>query len=107
MAAHIDFLLGKTSLPLSFIVVIPEGLDKLAGDKMMSSPFFRKDLILVYGNHQYVSGYQHLSGVKDNLYTSSHTTQLFFFQNDAGFALWPPTSEKIRKLKATLEVLTV
>lgn len=37
-------------------------------------------------------------------YVVPHGTELFFLQNDAGFAKWPPTQEKIDRFKASLGI---
>ena len=105
MADRIDYLLEKSSKPLSFIVFIPEWLSPPTPGliKMEKSVFKKIDFNIENGKHQYISGSQHVSeNAEKNLYTSVHNTRVFFLQNENGFKKWPPSEENVNKLKASM-----
>ena len=107
MADRIDYLLGKTKSPLSFIVFIPEWLVPPTPGlvKMENSVYNRKHFNAENGNHQYISGSQHLSvKSKNDLYKSVHNTRIFFLQNDQGFSCWPPSEQNIQILKIAIHI---
>ena len=107
MAERIDFLLGKSSKPLSFIVFIPEWLHPPTPGlvKMEKSVYNRSWFNIDGGKHRYISGSQHVAqNANMNMYTSVHHTRVFFLQNVNGFKKWPPTEEKLTKLRASMEL---
>ena len=100
MIDHIDYLLESSQQPLSFIVFIPERLegDDPNADKLKKSKFLKKSVIVLYNQHQYVSGAQHMLDKSKDVsinYDPCHNTQIFFLQNKAGNEKWTPSQEKI------------
>ena len=107
MSDRIDYLLRKTSKPLSFIVFIPEWLEPPTPGlvKMEKSIFNRAYFNIENGKHQYISGSQHLSDIEENnLYTSVHNTRVFILQNENAFKSWPPDKDSINKLKTAMTI---
>jgi hypothetical protein len=107
MAYRIEVLLANNSKPLSFIVFIPEWLHPPTPGlvKMEQSVFNRFCLNIARGKHRYISGSQHVEeNANRNVYTSVHNTRVFFLQNANGFKKWPPTEEKLIRLKASTEL---
>ena len=108
MADRIDYLLSRTSLPLSFIVFIPQSHFSISGNsKLENSTFYRGGFTVEYGNHQYISGFQHVSKKCQNLYTAAHTSHVFFLQNNNGFGLWPPNEQNLIKLKNAMKIIVI
>lgn len=105
MIEHIEKLLSNSNRPLSFVIFIPEKIkgDNLNADKIKESKYLRETVIVLYRDHQYVSGAQHLPTKSNNLlYDPCHNTQIFFLQNNAGYEKWKPTSEKIDLLQKAM-----
>ena len=107
MADRIEELLGKTLLPLTFVVFIPEWLypPAIGLVKMLDSKFKTETFIANKGEHEYISGSQYLK--LDNnpgiSYTAVHETRVIVLQNDAGREKWPTTEPKIEKLKESMK----
>lgn len=99
MLSHIENLLSNSSNPLSFIIFIPERIngEDLNVDRIRKSKFLRETFIVLYNQHRYVSGAQHLQEKPRHMkfYDPCHNTQVFILQNKAGFEKWKPTQEKI------------
>eukprot|EP00501_MAST-03F_sp_TOSAG23-6_P001803 GSMAST32.ASY1.ANO1.1881.1 assembled CDS len=106
MAERIDVLLEQSQRPLSFIVFVPDWYDPPLPAKitMEKSKFLRADLVAPGNGHTYVVGLQHkpLAQGRKRYYKVPHGTHLYWMQNDAGFAKWPPTKEKLAKLQKAL-----
>ncbi|XP_068451051.1 mRNA (2'-O-methyladenosine-N(6)-)-methyltransferase [Clinocottus analis] len=102
MVTHFEELLEKSSEPLSFIVFVPEWRDPVtpALTRMEASRFLRHQLNVPAFEHEYRSGSQHLCKRDEMYYRAVHGTAVIFLQNDAGFAKWAPTSERLAELMA-------
>nr|XP_060627566.1 mRNA (2'-O-methyladenosine-N(6)-)-methyltransferase [Anolis sagrei ordinatus] len=105
MVTHFEKLLGASSEPLSFIVFIPEWRDPPtpALTRMEQSSFKRHQLILPAFDHEYRSGSQHLCKKEEMYYKAVHNTAVLFLQNEAGFAKWEPTPERLQELVAAFK----
>uniref|UniRef100_H3BHH4 mRNA (2'-O-methyladenosine-N(6)-)-methyltransferase n=2 Tax=Latimeria chalumnae TaxID=7897 RepID=H3BHH4_LATCH len=102
MVSHFEKLLGSSNEPLSFIVFIPEWRDPPtpALTRMEESKFKRHQLVVPAFEHEYRSGSQHICKKEDMYYKAVHGTAILFLQNDAGFAKWEPTQERVQELLA-------
>ncbi|XP_067652155.1 mRNA (2'-O-methyladenosine-N(6)-)-methyltransferase-like [Haliotis asinina] len=100
MVDHFENLLVESHEPLSFIVFIPEWRDPPteALMRLESSRFKRRQITFPAFEHQYRDGFQHVCPKQDMNYKSAHGTLVIFLQNDAGFAKWGPTPERIKEL---------
>uniref|UniRef100_A0A4W6FG15 mRNA (2'-O-methyladenosine-N(6)-)-methyltransferase n=1 Tax=Lates calcarifer TaxID=8187 RepID=A0A4W6FG15_LATCA len=100
MVTHFEDLLDQSSEPLSFIVFVPEWRDPVtpALTRMEGSRFLRHQLSVPAYEHEYRSGSQHIC--KRCYYRAVHGTAVLFLQNDAGFAKWAPTPERLAELTA-------
>uniref|UniRef100_A0A3P9KEG6 mRNA (2'-O-methyladenosine-N(6)-)-methyltransferase n=1 Tax=Oryzias latipes TaxID=8090 RepID=A0A3P9KEG6_ORYLA len=102
MVTHFEDLLEQSSEPLSFIIFIPEWRDPVtpALTRMEESRFLRHQLSVSAYEHEYRSGSQHVCKREDMYYRAVHGTAVLFLQNDAGFAKWAPTPERLAELTA-------
>ncbi|XP_037346421.2 mRNA (2'-O-methyladenosine-N(6)-)-methyltransferase [Pungitius pungitius] len=102
MVAHFEALLNKSSEPLSFIVFVPEWRNPVtpALTRMEASRFLRHQLNIPAFEHEYRSGSQHICKRDEMYYRAVHGTAVLFLQNDAGFAKWGPTPERLAELMA-------
>ncbi|XP_034387992.1 mRNA (2'-O-methyladenosine-N(6)-)-methyltransferase [Cyclopterus lumpus] len=102
MVTHFEALLEKSSEPLSFIVFVPEWRDPVtpALTRMEGSRFLRHQLNIPAFEHEYRSGSQHICKRDEMYYRAVHGTAVLFLQNDAGFAKWAPTPERLAELMA-------
>ncbi|XP_054472309.1 LOW QUALITY PROTEIN: mRNA (2'-O-methyladenosine-N(6)-)-methyltransferase [Anoplopoma fimbria] len=102
MVTHFEELLEKSSEPLSFIVFVPEWRDPVtpALTRMEASRFLRHQLNVPAFEHEYRSGSQHICKRDEMYYRAVHGTAVIFLQNDAGFAKWAPTPERLAELLA-------
>ncbi|XP_040059067.2 mRNA (2'-O-methyladenosine-N(6)-)-methyltransferase [Gasterosteus aculeatus] len=102
MVAHFEELLDKSSEPLSFIVFVPEWRNPVtpALTRMEASRFLRHQLNVPAYEHEYRSGSQHICKRDELYYRAVHGTAVLFLQNDAGFAKWAPTPERLAELLA-------
>ncbi|XP_056292666.1 mRNA (2'-O-methyladenosine-N(6)-)-methyltransferase isoform X6 [Pseudoliparis swirei] len=100
MVTHFQALLEKSSEPLSFIVFVPEWRDPVtpALTRMEASRFLRHQLNIPAFEHEYRSGSQHICKREEMYYRAVHGTAVLFLQNDAGFAKWAPTAERLAEL---------
>ncbi|XP_074529420.1 mRNA (2'-O-methyladenosine-N(6)-)-methyltransferase isoform X2 [Halichoeres trimaculatus] len=102
MVTHFEELLEKSSEPLSFIVFVPEWRDPPtpALTRMEASRFLRHQMSVPAYEHEYRSGSQHICKREEMYYRAVHGTAVLFLQNDAGFAKWGPTPERLAELMA-------
>ncbi|XP_071773579.1 mRNA (2'-O-methyladenosine-N(6)-)-methyltransferase [Centroberyx gerrardi] len=102
MVTHFEDLLQRSNEPLSFMVFVPEWRDPVtpALSRMEASRFLRHQLSVPAYEHEYRSGSQHLCKREDMYYKAVHGTAVLFLQNDAGFAKWAPTPERLAELMA-------
>uniref|UniRef100_A0A665X9V6 mRNA (2'-O-methyladenosine-N(6)-)-methyltransferase n=1 Tax=Echeneis naucrates TaxID=173247 RepID=A0A665X9V6_ECHNA len=102
MVKHFEELLDQSSEPLSFIVFVPEWRDPVtpALTRMEASRFLRHQLSIPAYEHEYRSGSQHTCKREEMYYRAVHGTAVLFLQNDAGFAKWAPTPERMAELMA-------
>ncbi|XP_035679129.1 mRNA (2'-O-methyladenosine-N(6)-)-methyltransferase-like isoform X1 [Branchiostoma floridae] len=100
MAEHFERLLATSSEPLSFLVFIPEWRDPPipALLRMENSIFKRKTVVVPAFEHEYRSGLQHVCSGSDLYHKSVHGTLVLILQNEAGFAKWGPTDERVKGL---------
>uniref|UniRef100_A0A3Q2QEP4 mRNA (2'-O-methyladenosine-N(6)-)-methyltransferase n=1 Tax=Fundulus heteroclitus TaxID=8078 RepID=A0A3Q2QEP4_FUNHE len=100
MVTHFEELLNQSSEPLSFIVFVPEWRDPVtpALTRMEASRFLRHQLNIPAYDHEYRSGSQHVCKRDEMYYRAVHGTAVLFLQNDAGFAKWAPTPERLAEL---------
>uniref|UniRef100_A0A8C6L4L5 mRNA (2'-O-methyladenosine-N(6)-)-methyltransferase n=1 Tax=Nothobranchius furzeri TaxID=105023 RepID=A0A8C6L4L5_NOTFU len=100
MVTHFEDLLDQSSEPLSFIIFVPEWRDPVtpALTRMEGSRFLRHQLSIPAYEHEYRSGGQHICKREDMYYRAVHGTAVLFLQNDAGFAKWAPTPERLAEL---------
>ncbi|XP_029006767.2 mRNA (2'-O-methyladenosine-N(6)-)-methyltransferase isoform X2 [Betta splendens] len=102
MVTHFEELLDQSSEPLSFIVFVPEWRDPVtpALTRMEESRFLRHQLSIPAYEHEYRSGSQHICKRDEMYYRAVHGTAVLFLQNNAGFAKWGPTPERLAELTA-------
>ncbi|CAH1779043.1 unnamed protein product [Owenia fusiformis] len=100
MCDHFENLLAESQEPLSFIVFIPDWRDPPteALIRLESSRFNKKQVVIKPYEHEYRHGFQHQCSKDDMDIKSSHGTLVIFLQNDAGYARWGPTQEKVKDL---------
>ncbi|XP_073809092.1 mRNA (2'-O-methyladenosine-N(6)-)-methyltransferase isoform X2 [Danio rerio] len=106
MVTHFEDLLGRSSEPLSFIIFVPEWRDPPtpALTRMEASRFRRHQMTVPAFEHEYRSGSQHICKREEIYYKAIHGTAVIFLQNNAGFAKWEPTTERIQELLAAYKV---
>ncbi|GFR12269.1 mRNA [Trichonephila clavata] len=97
---HFEKVLSASPEPLSFIVFISECRDPVPSflTKIEASRFKRKQLLIPAYDHEYRHGFQHVIPKSEICQRSIHGTQVFFLQNDSGYARWGPTPERIDAL---------
>uniref|UniRef100_A0A667YV86 mRNA (2'-O-methyladenosine-N(6)-)-methyltransferase n=1 Tax=Myripristis murdjan TaxID=586833 RepID=A0A667YV86_9TELE len=102
MVTHFEDLLERSNEPLSFMVFVPEWRDPVtpALSRMEGSRFLRHQLSVPAYEHEYRSGSQHLCKREEMYYKAVHGTAVLFLQNEAGFAKWAPTPERLAELLA-------
>uniref|UniRef100_A0A8C6L937 mRNA (2'-O-methyladenosine-N(6)-)-methyltransferase n=1 Tax=Nothobranchius furzeri TaxID=105023 RepID=A0A8C6L937_NOTFU len=108
MVTHFEDLLDQSSEPLSFIIFVPEWRDPVtpALTRMEGSRFLRHQLSIPAYEHEYRSGGQHICKREDMYYRAVHGTAVLFLQNDAGFAKWAPTPERLAELTTASRVFS-
>ncbi|MCI4375245.1 hypothetical protein PGIGA_G00107120 [Pangasianodon gigas] len=106
MVTHFEELLENSSEPLSFIIFVPEWRDPPtpALTRMETSRFRRHQMSVPAFEHEYRSGSQHICKREEMYYKAIHGTAVIFLQNNAGFAKWEPTSERIQELLAAYKI---
>ncbi|XP_015271989.1 PREDICTED: phosphorylated CTD-interacting factor 1 [Gekko japonicus] len=72
--------------------------DGYFGSRGEQSRFKRHQLILPAFDHEYRSGSQHVCKKEEMYYKAVHNTAVIFLQNNAGFAKWEPTAERLQEL---------
>uniref|UniRef100_U5EVH2 Putative pdx1 c-terminal inhibiting factor 1 n=1 Tax=Corethrella appendiculata TaxID=1370023 RepID=U5EVH2_9DIPT len=97
---HIDRLLTDSPEPLSFILFLPEWKEPVIQclSKIEDSHFKRKQVVVMAMEHEYRHGYQHILPKSDVNIKSVHGTMVVWLQNNAGFARWGPTENRIDAL---------
>ncbi|BFZ13338.1 hypothetical protein BsWGS_16377 [Bradybaena similaris] len=106
MVDHMESLLSETNEPLSFIVFIPDWRDPPpeALIKLENSKFKRKQFVFPAFEHEYRHGFQHLPSARNEMNCKAiFGTLVVFLQNDAGYARWTPTEEKIKELTQAIK----
>ncbi|KAL7833133.1 hypothetical protein SRHO_G00301510 [Serrasalmus rhombeus] len=106
MVTHFEDLLEKSSEPLSFIIFVPEWRDPPtpALTRMENSRFRRHQMTVPAFEHEYRSGSQHICKREEMYYKAIHGTAVIFLQNNAGFAKWEPTTERIQEVLAAYKI---
>ncbi|XP_077053812.1 mRNA (2'-O-methyladenosine-N(6)-)-methyltransferase [Siphateles boraxobius] len=106
MVTRFEDLLERSSEPLSFIIFVPEWRDPPtpALTRMESSRFRRHQMIVSPFEHEYRSGSQHICKREEMYYKAVHGTAVIFLQNNAGFAKWEPTTERIQELLGAYKI---
>uniref|UniRef100_A0A4W4ESQ5 mRNA (2'-O-methyladenosine-N(6)-)-methyltransferase n=1 Tax=Electrophorus electricus TaxID=8005 RepID=A0A4W4ESQ5_ELEEL len=106
MVMHFEELLERSSEPLSFIIFVPEWRDPPtpALTRMEASRFRRHQMTVPAFEHEYRSGSQHICKRSEMYYKAIHGTAVLFLQNDAGFAKWEPTTERIQELLVAYKI---
>uniref|UniRef100_A0A4W4ESU3 mRNA (2'-O-methyladenosine-N(6)-)-methyltransferase n=1 Tax=Electrophorus electricus TaxID=8005 RepID=A0A4W4ESU3_ELEEL len=106
MVMHFEELLERSSEPLSFIIFVPEWRDPPtpALTRMEASRFRRHQMTVPAFEHEYRSGSQHICKREEMYYKAIHGTAVLFLQNDAGFAKWEPTTERIQELLVAYKI---
>ncbi|EGD75107.1 hypothetical protein PTSG_06762 [Salpingoeca rosetta] len=108
MADRLEHLLDNSTGPLSFIVFVPQWRSPAchALVSMDNSRYLRAHFVAPGHQHTYITGVQHTEGGQGGhrYYVVPHGTELFFLQNDAAYAKWPPTQHKINRFKASLGI---
>lgn len=101
MVDHMESLLTESREPLSFIVFMPDWRDPPteALMRLESSGFKRKQIAIPAFEHEYRHGFQHICPKSEpGVYKAAHGTLAVFLQNEAGFARWGPTPDRINEL---------
>ncbi|EKX51571.1 hypothetical protein GUITHDRAFT_102834 [Guillardia theta CCMP2712] len=97
MIDHMEDIFSKSSLPLSFIIIIPYLPDQNGWRRVYSSEYKRAHLKVKQAEHGYFEGSQH---DRINRYRiAPFDTSVIFLQNEAGSEKWPATKEKLLKLR--------
>lgn len=97
---HFEKLLSESQEPLSFIVFIPEWREPAPSAllHLEASRFNRKQIVLLAYEHEYRHGFQHFMPKSEIVQKSSHGTVAVWLQNEAGFARWGPTPDRVDAL---------
>uniref|UniRef100_UPI00358F9ED2 mRNA (2'-O-methyladenosine-N(6)-)-methyltransferase isoform X3 n=2 Tax=Myxine glutinosa TaxID=7769 RepID=UPI00358F9ED2 len=100
MVDHFENLLAASTEPLSFVVFVPEWRDPATPAllRMEESCFKRRQLLVLPFEHEYRHGAQHVCRSEELHIRALHGTAILFLQNDAAYARWGPTPERIRAL---------
>lgn len=98
---HLERLLTESQETLSFIVVFPDLRDPVpvALTTLEASRYKREQLLIPAYDHEYRHGFQHIMPRSEVNVRSAHGTQVIFLQNDAGYARWGPTPERLDALR--------
>lgn len=98
---HLERLLTESPESLSFIVFFPDFRDPVpvALTKLEASRYKREQLLIPAYDHEYRHGFQHIMPRSEVSVRSTHGTHIIFLQNDAGYARWGPTPERLDALR--------
>ncbi|XP_064466906.1 mRNA (2'-O-methyladenosine-N(6)-)-methyltransferase-like isoform X2 [Ornithodoros turicata] len=98
---HLERLLTESQEPLSFIVFFPDLRDPVptALTTLEASRYKREQLLIPAYDHEHRHGFQHIMPRLEVNVRSAHGTQVIFLQNDAGYARWGPTPERLDALR--------
>ena len=92
MVNHIHYLLSNTTLPMSFIIFLPNWEDSEALIKLNLSEYNRKDFLVEANKHSY------RGSSREKEFKAVHDTHIYILQNDEGYKKWKPTKNKIEGL---------
>nr|CAG4643775.1 EOG090X02BU [Lepidurus arcticus] len=98
--SHFEKLLGDSSEPLSFIMLIPEWRDPAPPvlRRLEDSPWKRRQVVVPTYEHEYRHGFQHVVPRSELNVRAAHGTVIVWLQNEAGYARWGPTDERVDAL---------
>nr|CAG4651643.1 EOG090X02BU [Triops cancriformis] len=98
--SHFEKLLSDSSEALSFIVLIPEWRDPAPPvlRRLEDSPWKRRQVVVPTYEHEYRHGFQHLVPKSELNVRAAHGTVIVWLQNEAGYARWGPTDERVDAL---------
>jgi phosphorylated CTD-interacting factor 1 len=101
---HMEHLLGSTSLPLSFIVTVPEWRVPACRTLEMldASVYLRAQTVVEKNKQVYVSGVQQQVVLQERYVSATSGTHVYILQNDAGFGQWTPTEERLQRLREAM-----
>eukprot|EP01089_Gocevia_fonbrunei_P013886 TRINITY_DN3664_c0_g1_i1.p1 TRINITY_DN3664_c0_g1~~TRINITY_DN3664_c0_g1_i1.p1 ORF type:complete len:549 (+),score=65.82 TRINITY_DN3664_c0_g1_i1:38-1684(+) len=108
MALRLEILLEQSTLPLSFVVFVPNWQEPPSpGLVVMDESQWKRACFVIAGReHKYVMGDQHRAGA-ERYFVLPFATRVYILQNKAGAEKWPVTDEKLAKLKASLKDINV
>ncbi|XP_076039938.1 mRNA (2'-O-methyladenosine-N(6)-)-methyltransferase-like isoform X2 [Oratosquilla oratoria] len=100
MVRHFEKLLSESHEPLSFIVFVPEWREPAPSAllHLEASRFNRKQIVMLPFEHEYRHGFQHVMHKTEVVLKSVHGTLVVWLQNDAGYARWGPTQDRVDAL---------
>lgn len=104
---HVEKLLSHAQEPLSFIIFTQEPASDssdAAISMLQSSRYKREQLTLAAFDYELRHGFQHMITRCDVLFRPNFSMDIYFLQNDAGYAHWGPTPERIEALKDSFKV---
>lgn len=98
---HLERLLTESQESLSFIVFFPDFRDPVpvALTKLEASRYKREQLLIPAYDHEFRHGFQHIMPRAEVSVRATHGTHIIFLQNDAGYARWGPTPERLDALR--------
>ena len=94
-------LLESSCEPLSFAVFVPDWRDPPTTTlvRLERSRFCRRKFVVNAHEHEYRHGFQHSLPPRDVSVKAAHGTLVVFLQNEAGYARWTPTPERVKELR--------
>lgn len=100
-------MLTETNDPLSFVVFMAEWREPTPPSLTMleSSPFKRHQAQVPALEHEYRHGFQHICNPNEVGVKAAHGTVIAWLQNDAGFAKWGPTTERVDALLDAYKII--
>lgn len=94
--------------PLSFIIfTLSEPLSdssEQALNLLQSSRYKREQISLAAFEYELRHGFQHMISRADILFKPNFGMDIYFLQNDAGYAHWGPTPERIEALRDSFKI---
>ncbi|DAZ95504.1 TPA: hypothetical protein N0F65_001843, partial [Lagenidium giganteum] len=101
MADHMTNVLEKASEPLAFIIIIPAWKETEGWQKLHSSRFNRRHVLLPQKDHGYCEGKQQIRKTRWRI--ASFDTSVFFWQNAKAAAKWQVTDEIVDELRVAFK----
>ncbi|XP_022705330.1 phosphorylated CTD-interacting factor 1-like isoform X2 [Varroa jacobsoni] len=105
---HVEKLLSQSQDPLSFIIfTLSEPLSdssEQALNLLQSSRYKREQISLSAFEYELRHGFQHMISRADILFKPNFGMDIYFLQNDAGYAHWGPTPERIEALRDSFKL---